>query len=166
MSKGVVFRVIIDDRGYDLTNAFHRASARDWAALTGATGHNPFLVGKWLGELKQLAGLDEDGQTDLLAGHVGGHLVDTVADLVFLARRIEGEREPDTDRPITPETSFATTPVMEALNGFAAALARQRAADGGEAEPDPTTARTDSDPGARRERKSGQRGRGRKTSST
>lgn len=165
MSKGVVFRVVIDGRGYDLLNAFHRASSRDWSALTGATGHNPFLVGKWLGELKKLAGLSEEGRTDFLAGPVGTHLVDTVADLVFLARRIEGEREPDTDRPITPETSFATTPVMETLAGFTDALTRQQKADGGEAEPDPMPARTVSDPGAGAARKSQRKRRGRKTSS-
>jgi hypothetical protein len=163
MSKGVVFRVIIDGRGYDLINAFHRASARDWAALIGSTGHNPFLLGKRLKELEHLPTLSDDERFDLLAGPAGARLVDTVADLVFLARRLEGEREPDSDRPITPETSFASTPVMEALTGFAEALTRQRAAEAGEAEPDPTPARTVSDPGAGTRRKSQGKRSGRKT---
>lgn len=161
-SKGIVFRVIINERGYDLINAFHRASARDWAALAGANGHNPFLVGKRLAVLKQLNGMSEDERTDLLSTRAGTDLIDTVADLVFLARRMEGEREPDSDRPITPETSFATTPIMEGLTGFADALRRQREAAGGEPEPDPTKARTGSVPGAGRGRKP-RKGTGRKT---
>ena len=135
MSKGVVFRVIIDGRGLDLMNAFRRASARDWAALIGATGHNPFTLGQRLGELEGMAKLTEAERGDLLGGPAGGRLMETVADLVFLARRMDGDREPGTDRPITPETSFDTTPVMEALEGFASAVASSSA---GEPEPDPT----------------------------
>ena len=136
MSKGMVFRVIIGDRGYNLMNAFARASAQDWAALIGATGHNPFTVSKRLKELEQLPKLTEDERLDLLGGPAGGRLVETVSDLVFLARRMEGEREPDTDRPITVETSFAQTPVMEALSGFAEAVTQQQKSAA--TEPDPT----------------------------
>lgn len=134
----MVFRVVIGDRGYDLMNAFRRASARDWAALIGATGHNPFSVGQRLAELEQMPKLGDAESMEFLAGPAGSRLVDTLADLVFLARRMEGDREPGTDRPITPETSFAETPVMEALTGFAAAVAASQAAKGGDSEPDPT----------------------------
>jgi len=134
MSKGMVLRVIIGDKGYDLMNAFARASAQDWAALIGATGHNPFTVSKRLKELEQFPKLTEDERLDLLAGPAGSRLTETVADLVFLARRMEGEREPDTDRPITVETSFAQTPLMEALSAFAEATTRR----GEDVEPDPT----------------------------
>lgn len=136
MSKGRVFRVVIGDRGYDLMNAFARASARDWSALIGATGRNPFTVGQRISELERMKKATEDEQADLLAGSAGSHLVETVADLVFLARRMEGDREPGTDRPITPETSFELTPVMETLSAFADAM-KERPAEEGEAE-DPT----------------------------
>lgn len=135
--KGRVFRVVIDDKGYDLMNAFRSASARDWAALIGATGRNPFLLSKRLGELERLAKLTVDERADLLAGDAGTHLMETISDLVFLARRMEGEREPGTDRPVTVETSAAQCPVIEALNAWAEAI-MQRSAAGGDDEPDPT----------------------------
>jgi len=137
VSKGRVFRVIIGDKGYDLMSAFSRASARDWSALIGATGRNPFTVGQRLGEMERMQKSTEDERAAMLAGAAGSHLIETVGDLVFLARRMEGEREPGTDRPITVETSFAQTPVMETLGAFAEAM-MERGAAGGDAEPDPT----------------------------
>ena len=137
MSKGRVFRVVIHDKGYDLLNAFHKASARDWAALIGSTGRNPFSVGQRLGELERMALVTDEQRAEMLAGPFGTHLIETVADLVFLARRMEGEREPGTDRPITPETSFDDTPVMETLTAFSEAMV-ERGRTGGHAEPDPT----------------------------
>ena len=137
MSKGRVFRVVIGDNGYDLMGAFSRASARDWSALIGATGRNPFTVGQRIGEMERMQKATEDERADMLSGSAGAHLIETVADLVFLARRIEGEREPGTDRPITPDTSFATTPVMETLQAFAEAM-MERGAAAEDLEPDPT----------------------------
>lgn len=135
--KGKVFRVVINDHGYDLMNAFARASARDWAALIGATGRNPFLIGQRLGELERMAKLTGDERAELLTGDAGTHLMETISDLVFLSRRMEGEREPGTDRPITVETSADTTPVMEALTAWAQAVI-ERSAAGGDDAPDPT----------------------------
>jgi len=137
VSKGRVFRVVIHEKGYDLLNAFTRASARDWAALIGFTGRNPFSVGQRLGELERMSRATDAERAEMLAGPVGSHLIDTVADLVFLARRMEGEREPGTDRPITPETSFDTTPIMETLTAFSEAMI-ERGRTEGAPEPDPT----------------------------
>lgn len=135
--NGKVFRVVIDDRGYDLMNAFQRASGTDWAALIGATGRNPFLIGQRLGELERMAKLTGDERAELLTGDAGTHLMETISDLVFLSRRMEGEREPGTDRPITVETSADRTPVMEALTAWAQAVI-ERSAAGGDDAPDPT----------------------------
>jgi hypothetical protein len=137
VSKGRVFRVVIGDKGYDLMGAFAKASARDWAALIGATGRNPFTVSQRISEMQEMGKASETERGALLAGPFGGRLVETIADLVFLARRMEGDREPGTDRPITPETSFDTTPVMETLDGFAAAM-RAQSEGGDDDEPDPT----------------------------
>lgn len=134
MSKGKVFRVVIDGRGLDLLGAFAHASARDWAALIGATGRNPFEIGQRLAELDKMRGATDDEREAMLRGVVGTRLLETVTDLVFLARRREGDREPDTDRPLTYETCCDETPIMPTLTG----LTRAMAATAKEASPDPT----------------------------
>lgn len=138
MAKGRVFRVVVGDKGYDLMGAFARASAADWAALAGATGRNPFTLAQRIGEMEALYKAPESEQADRLAGAVGSRLIETVTDLLFLARRREGDREPGTDRPVTYETSEAATPIMEVLAGFAGSMMRQAAAENAEGEPDPT----------------------------
>lgn len=135
MSKGRVFRVVIDGRGLDLIGAFSHASARDWAALIGATGRNPFEIGRRLAELDKMKAATDDERGDMLAGPMGTRLLETVADLVFLSRRREGDREPGTDRPLTYETCCDETPIMGALGALVDAMGQ---AGEREAEPDPT----------------------------
>lgn len=139
MSKGLVFRVVIDGRGLDLLNAFGKASGQDWAALIGATGRNVFTLAQRIDELASVYLAPADQRLGMLSGEMGGRLTETLIDLVFLARRREGELEPGTRRPITYETSASTTPVIEAFSAFTESLTMSAAAsEDDEAPADPT----------------------------
>lgn len=140
-------RVIVNGRGLDLMNAFHGATNAIWRELIVQTcdvvkgGLGPFKTGANLGELEKMNGVAKDSPNDVVLEALSEldekKVIDGLTALVFLALRMEGDRV--TYAEVSESLSF-----FEVL-GMVGAVAEQLAEQ--EETPDPTTARTDSDPG-------------------
>lgn len=143
MTPRVAIIANIGGRQIDLYRAMTMASNSDWRALQAQTGRGPFMVAKrsrifqTMGELAKSGALD-DPENDT-AGFHEGHFIEVITDLIFLARRAQGESTL-TWQQVSDETSF-----MEALAAFGAAA--QQVAEETEEEADPT-AKKDSAPAA------------------
>lgn len=150
MADTKTLRVVIDGRGLDLMNAFQQAKMSDWKALLASTGRNPFTISAGLDALapsKEELALPNDEQAAAsfarLAGKAGAQLMDTIADLVFLARRLEGDKSvEDATRPIGYDQVCDELSFMDALGAMSDAQGPE------EVEEDPTQAPTASAPGA------------------
>ena len=139
------FRVILDGQGYDLMESFTGARMDTLKALLAATGRNPFAITQGFQSMDALAVMDQDTRMAAMTGAAGNQMMDLLADLMFLARRANGEKAPgDKDKPISYEQSCAQT-------GFFALfeeIYRSVDNDAQVIEADPTEARTDTAPGA------------------
>lgn len=120
-------RVIINGEGYDLMGAYRDATMSDWKSLIAQTGRGSAAVKR---------GLDAFGEVHKTPGDtpaaVEEIIIDTLTDLVYLARRTAGER------PLSHESVADSLPyfgVMQALNE---AGERMRAAAEAKATADPT----------------------------
>jgi hypothetical protein len=146
MADAKTLRVIIDGRGLDLMNAFQQAKMSDWKALLASTGRNPFTVSNGLDALapsKEELALPADEQAAAsfarLAGKAGAQLMDTIADLVFLARRLEGDKSAeDATRRISYDQVCDELSFMDALGAMSDMPASETV------EEDPTRAPTGS----------------------
>lgn len=128
-----VFRVIINGEGYDLGGAMRAASMSDWRAISESTGRNPFEVEQGVAVLGRVKTEAE------LAGPLGMQLVDTIGDLVFLARRQAGDTSPKhPDRPISYEEVMDSLSLFEVMGE----LGRAISAVGRSTGEDPTKAQT------------------------
>ena len=130
----MTMRVLFDGKGYDLAAAMYRSSNASWAKLISQTKRGPFRVAQGFGELtkmRQPQGKSELDILDALADLDEAKIVQSLTDLVFLARVEAGE-------DVTWEQVSAEVPFFEAMGVLASAA--QEAAD----PEDPTTARTDS----------------------
>ena len=125
MAKGQVLRVIINGEGYDLFGAFTTASMSDWKALIAETGRGSSAVKR---------GLDNFGALDdfdTMTGESEALLIDTITDLIFLARRVAGER------PLRYDAVADALPYFTALQalGEAARVMSEDAAEDEAADP-------------------------------
>ncbi len=142
--------VNVSGRRLDLMRAFHDASNADWLALQHATGRGPFALAqrvKMFEKMKDFAAQLERADDDIDAPEPKmpvneGRFLETVTDLIFLARRAGGEKV--TWAEVHEGTSFFDA--LGALN--ATGEAASVAADSSDDAEDPTTAPTGSDRGA------------------
>jgi hypothetical protein len=149
MAEGRNLRIVLDGEGYDLSVALAHATYNDLRALwvgtqvNGKDGRNPFTITKGFDRLGELAKMPTDERMEALYGDDGMVFMDTMIDLLFLAKRQAGEQVDG--KPIT-HRAVAGTEFFALLAAFGDAVA---AASEGEAveQVDPTTAPTDSDRG-------------------
>jgi hypothetical protein len=126
-------------RGFDLLNAFSSATVDDWRALIAATGRGTRALAQGFDSLTKLAqaGAEFDAAVELAS-------LDTVADLLFLARRKEGDRGSYAEL-------VGELPYWQVMQGILRAANEQHAEDEAADAADPMTAPTASSPTARGE---------------
>lgn len=127
-----MFRVIVQGEGLDLLGAFSGASMDDWRALIMDTGRGSSAVKAGVERLELIKAADDLTPDAELA------LMDTLTDLVFLAKRRNG------GRMHWAEVS-ESVPYFELMAEFGQAAQRNAEAQAKAATPDPTTVPTDSD---------------------
>ena len=124
--------------------SFTGARLHDLKALLAATGRNPFTITQGFASMDSLAVMEPDARVAAMCGDVGNRMMDLLADLMFLARRANGEKlAGDKDRPISYEQSCEQTRFFALFEE----IYRSTADTPQVVEVDPTSARTDIAPG-------------------
>lgn len=154
MTEGRNLRIVLDGEGYDLSVALAHATYNDLRALwvgtqvNGKGGRNPFTITKGFDRLGELAKLPADERMEALYGDDGMVFMDTIVDLLFLAKRQAGEQVDGkliSHRDVATTTEFFALLVAfgDAVEAFSEGEAVEQA--------DPTTAPTGSDRGDERQ---------------
>lgn len=134
--------VTVDGRRLDLMRAFHDASNADWLALQSATGRGPFALAQRVKMFEKLtefsaqleAASDDPDAPEPRMPVNEGRFLETVTDLIFLARRASGDK--CTWSEVHEGTSF-----FEALGALnTTGEAAQAATESDDDAEDPTTA--------------------------
>ena len=115
-------------------------------ALLAATKRNPWAITQGFKTIDAMAKMDAEDQSAAMAGPLGDKMMELLADLMFLARRANGEKSAgDKDQPISYEQSCARTEFFALFGAIFNSVSDELEPV---VEADPTTALTDSVQGA------------------